>query len=68
MNEAKVVKRVHRFLQSTTLEDQKMTRLYTDAHHTLLPNKELRSFQRFTLDLGDDAVHPDLVGQLDDGD
>ena len=67
MKEAEVVKRVHRFLKRSTLQDRQVARLYTDAHHTLLPNKELRPFQRFTLDLGDYAVHPDLVGQLNDG-
>lgn len=67
MNEPEVVKRVHQFLQDDGLEGNRLAQLYTDAHHTLLGFKSLRPFQRFTLDLGDRVVYPDLVGQLDDG-
>lgn len=67
MNEPEVVKRVHRFLRDERLGERRLAQLYTDAHHTLVGMKKLRPFQRFTLDLGDRVVHPDLVGQLDDG-
>ena len=67
MNELGVVKRVHHFLDNSELQDRRVSQLYTDAHHTLLGEKELRPFQRFTLELGDRVAHPDLVGQLDDG-
>lgn len=67
MDELGVVKRVHRFLENTNLRDRRVAQLYTDAHHTLLGEKELRPYQRFTLELGDRVAHPDLVAQLDDG-
>lgn len=67
MTEPEVVRTVHRFLGRETLLSRGVSRLYTDAHHTLLPYADLRPFQRFTLDVGDFAAHPDLVGQLDDG-
>ena len=67
MLEAEVVQKTHQFLKSRSLADQSVLRLYTDAHTTLLPHKTLSPFQRFTLDLGDFVMHPDLVGQLTDG-
>jgi hypothetical protein len=67
MTEPEVVKRVHSFLRAATLWEHKVGALYTDAHSTLLPFRELEPFQRFTLDLGDFAVHPDLVAALSDG-
>ena len=67
MIEAEVVQKTHHFLKSHSLADHSVLRLYTDAHTTLLPHKTLSPFQRFTLDLGDFVMHPDLVGQLTDG-
>lgn len=67
MNELEVVRRAHRFLEKHEIQDHRVAQLYTDAHHTLLGKDELRPFQRFTLELGDRVVHPDLVAQLDDG-
>lgn len=46
---------------------KKITEIYTDAHPSLLGNKKLDPFQRFTLQFDTFAVHPDLVGRLDDG-
>ncbi len=68
MNEPNVLLKTHRFLRHVEgLWGQRVTRLYTDAHNTLLPYKVLAPFQRFTLEVGDFVVHPDLVGQLSDG-
>lgn len=67
MNEAEVLKNVHRFLQDCNLWNQPVVRLYTDAHSTLVNHQKLAPFQRFTLELGDRRYHPDLVGQLGDG-
>jgi hypothetical protein len=67
MNELAVIQKVHHYLQTAVIEQQQISRLYTDAHHTLLPDSALKPFQRFSLDLGDMIVHPDLVGQLADG-
>lgn len=67
MTEPEVIQKTHRFLHRHRLWDRRVVRLYTDAHATLLPHTTLRPFQRFTLDVGDFVVYPDLVGQLDDG-
>lgn len=67
MNEQEVLLKTHKFFRSQQLNRQTVVRLFTDAHNTLLPYKELAPFQRFTLDLGDFVMHPDLVGQLSDG-
>ena len=67
MNEPEVVQRVHGFLLSRGLDGQPVSRLYTDAHPTLTSVVGLKPFQRFTLDFGDFALHPDLLGQLADG-
>ncbi len=67
MKEVEVIRKTHQFLKSQGLAQKKVVQIYTDAHHTLLPYKELQPFQRFTLDLGDFVLYPDLVGQLDDG-
>lgn len=66
-SEQQVILKTHQFLKSHPLADQCVLRLYTDAHTTLLLHKTLSPFQRFTLDLGDFVMHPDLVGQLTDG-
>jgi hypothetical protein len=67
MIETEVLLKTHRFLRSQNLDQQSVVRLFTDAHSTLLPHKALAPFQRFTLDMGDFVMHPDLVGQLSDG-
>lgn len=67
MTEPEVTRKVYRFLRSGALWDHDVIRLFSDAHPSLLSHKDLRPFQRFTLDVGDFVVHPDLVGQLDDG-
>lgn len=67
MNEQEVLLKTHKFFKLQHLNNQSVVRLFTDAHSTLLPYKELAPFQRFTLDLGDFVMHPDLVGQLSDG-
>ncbi|MBW4419890.1 MAG: hypothetical protein KME13_11755 [Myxacorys californica WJT36-NPBG1] len=67
MREEDVLLKTHSFLKAQGLNGQSIVRLYTDAHHTLLKNQKLQPFQRFTLNMGDFVLHPDLVGQLDDG-
>lgn len=67
MDEPEVVCRAHEFLKSQELWWEPVVRLYTDAHASLLRYKQLRPFQRFTLDMGDFVLHPDMVGQLGDG-
>lgn len=67
MSEAEVLIKTHKFLKTGKVAEQSISRLYTDAHSTLIPHKTLSPFQRFTLDLGDFVMHPDLVGQLTDG-
>jgi hypothetical protein len=67
VTEVEVLLRTHRFLREEGLGQRAVSRLFTDAHHTLLPHRALAPFQRFSLTLGDVVAHPDLVGQLDDG-
>lgn len=67
MNEPEVLLKTHKFFKSQSLGQQSVVRLFTDVHNTLLSYKELAPFQRFTLDMGDFVMHPDLVGQLSDG-
>lgn len=67
MSEADVVMKTHQFFRSGQLASQQISRLYTDAHSTLLGNKALKPFQRFYVDMGGFTLHPDLVGQLSDG-
>lgn len=68
MTEPEVVEQVRAFLRHETLPGERpLLRLYTDAHHTLIDHGGLDPYQRVTLDLGDRAIHPDLVGQLSDG-
>lgn len=68
MNEPDVVLKVHKFLREGQGPWQhEVVRLYTDVHSSLLPYRALAPFQRFTLDVGDFVMHPDLVGQLSDG-
>lgn len=65
--EVKVILKTHNFLKTYGLNKENITRIYTDPHHTLLSHKTLEPFQRFTVDMGDFVLHPDLVGQLSDG-
>src|ERR1043166_1906066 len=67
MNEPEVLSKIHPFLKTQGLCEQPVVRLFTDAHSSLLQYKDLAPFQRFTLDMGDLVLHPDLVGQLSDG-
>jgi hypothetical protein len=67
MNETEVLLKIHKFFKSRKLGQDSVVRLFTDSHPTLLPYKELAPFQRFTLDMEDFVMHPDLVGQLSDG-
>src|SRR5690349_3908462 len=67
MNEAEIIIKVHRYLESASINGLLIKRLFTDAHGTLLRFQELAPFQRFTLAMGDFVVHPDLVGQFNDG-
>jgi hypothetical protein len=67
MTETEVLLKTHKFLKSARLWDYSVVRLFTDAHATLLDQKELKPFQRFTLNMDEFVLHPDLVGQLGDG-
>ena len=83
MTEPEVLQKVHRFLREGRLPSDAargasgaraepsptadLSRLYTDAHGTLVGLADLKPFQRLSLDLGDRVVHPDLVGQFADG-
>ncbi len=67
MNEAEVVQRVHRHLLQRGLSGARVSRLFTDPHPTLTPFKALRPFQRFSIGDGDAVFHPDLLGQMADG-
>lgn len=67
MNELEVVKKAHKFLKKNQLFEQHFSRLFTDPHPTLANERVLRPFQRFTIDMKDFSAHPDIVGQLADG-
>ncbi len=67
MQEIDVVRQTKIFLQRHGLLGKQITDLYTDAHPSLLIDAKLEPFQRFTLQFDSFAVHPDLVGRLDDG-
>jgi hypothetical protein len=67
MGEPEVLTKTRKFLDGHDIAGKKPTRLFTDAHPSLLHLKSLEPFQRFVLDLGDFVVCPDLVGQLSDG-
>ncbi len=67
MREVETLIRTHSYLVKEGLAQKAVINLYTDAHPTLLEEKSLEPFQRFTLDRGDFVVHPDIVGQLNDG-
>lgn len=67
MNETEVLRKVHSFLKTELIDSHRVVRLFTDAHSHLLPYADLAPFQRFTLDFRDFVLHPDIVGQFDDG-
>ncbi|MEW6736557.1 MAG: hypothetical protein AB1489_35030 [Acidobacteriota bacterium] len=67
MNEHEVLTKTHAFIKDQGLCRQSVMKLFTDAHSTLLKIDALKPFQRFTLEMGDMVLHPDLVGQLGDG-
>jgi hypothetical protein len=67
MQEIDVVRQTKIFLQRHGLLGKQITDLYTDAHPSLLIDAKLEPFQRFTLQFDSFAIHPDLVGRLDDG-
>ena len=45
----------------------RLRRLYTDSHDSLQGRATLEPYQRFTVDLGEFVVHPDLVALEADG-
>lgn len=68
MDEAKVVFDTYEFLKKSGLTGRKLPRLYVDAHKSLVAsNPKFANFQRITLRVNGKAIHPDLVGVLDDG-
>lgn len=67
MREPDVIQHTRAFLLREGLLGYAFQSLYTDAHPTLTPIAMLTPFQRFTLALDGLSVHPDLVGQLADG-
>lgn len=67
MEELQVVSRTRTYLKRSKICGRGLSQLYTDAHPSLLLEPKLEPFQRFRLELDDVVVHPDLVGQLDDG-
>ncbi len=67
MNEPEVLNKTHAYLMKQGLSGIPILRLFTDAHPTLTKEKNLAPFQRFIMDMKDYVVHPDLVGQLQDG-
>ena len=62
LTEPEVVEHVHAFLK-----ERSVARLYTDSHDSLQGRVALEPYQRFTVDLGDFVVHPDLVALEADG-
>jgi hypothetical protein len=67
MNEPQIVVKTQAFLRHQMVGQLRVNQLYTDADHRLTVFSQLRPFQRFRLDMGDFALHPDLVGQFSDG-
>ncbi len=62
LTEPEVVEHVHAFLKQRSV-----ARLYTDSHESLRGRPALEPYQRFTVDLGEFVVHPDLVALEADG-
>ena len=67
MDEPTVLKKVHSFLRNESVAGLNASRMYSDAHATLIKHGSLAPFHRFRIDFGDFSVHPDLVAQLNDG-
>lgn len=67
MNEPEVIVATHAFIKARGIAETLANGLYTDAHASLLKIPQLRPFQRFSVELEDSAIHPDLVGRLTDG-
>lgn len=67
MNEPEVILATHGYIKARGLAEATASGLYTDAHSSLLGIPQLRPFQRFSVELEDSAIHPDLVGRLTDG-
>ena len=70
MTEPDVVYHVRRHLHSHGLHNRGVALAYTDAHPSLARDPRLRRLghvQRFAIDADGQIVHPDIVGQLDDG-
>jgi hypothetical protein len=67
VNEREVIRTTRSVLQRDGLLGAEVLDLYTDAHPSLLPDRSLRPFQRFTLAFDGFVAHPDLVGRLNDG-
>jgi hypothetical protein len=62
LSKPEVVEQVHAFLKRRAV-----TRLYPDSHDSLRGRPVLEPYQRFTVDLGEFVVHPDLVALEADG-
>jgi hypothetical protein len=62
LTEPDVVEHVHAFLKQRSV-----ARLYTDSHDSLRGRAALEPYQRFTVDLSEFVVHPDLVALEADG-
>ena len=62
LTEPDVVEHVHAFLKQ-----RDAARLYTDSHDSLQGRTALEQHRRFTVDLGEFVVHPDLVALEADG-
>ncbi|PDW00056.1 hypothetical protein [Candidatus Viridilinea mediisalina] len=67
MQEIEVLRQTKAFLHRKGLLGRNVLEIYTDSHPSLLGDRKLDPFQRFTLQFDAFAVHPDLVGRLDDG-
>ena len=70
MTEPDVVYHVRRHLARHGLDGRGVAVAYTDAHPSLARDPRLRRLggvQRFSFDADGQTVHPDVVGQLDDG-
>ncbi|PEN14291.1 hypothetical protein CRI94_04430 [Longibacter salinarum] len=68
MTEPEVIERVRSFLLDTRFpEETSVQHLCTDAHHTLVEHGGLGPYQRVSMPYADEIMHPDLVGQLSDG-
>jgi hypothetical protein len=68
MQEPEVVQKVHKHLRLRGIGGAQLARLFTDPHPTLTSLTDLKPFQRFGVGWGHGVVHPDLLGQHDDGD